>query len=66
MKNIKYRKYKPKAKPKTKRKHKLKVRGCSIFGTALKNFGTYWYRGLSGRWEEEKITLWGSLICQKE
>ena len=49
MKNIKYRKYKPKAKPKTKRKHKLKVKGRSIFGTALKNFGTYWYRGLGGR-----------------
>ena len=49
MKYRKYRKYKPKQNLKQKRKHKLKIKGCSIFGTALKNFGTYWYRGLGGR-----------------
>ena len=32
----KYSKYKLKAKPKTKRRHKLKSKGCGIFGTALK------------------------------
>ena len=49
MKYRKYRKYKPKSKPKTKRKHKLKIKGRNIFGTALKNFGSYWYRGLGRR-----------------
>ena len=49
MKYRKYRKYKPKAKPKIKRKHKLKIKGRGIFGTALKNFETYWYRGLGER-----------------
>ena len=49
MKYRKYRKYKPNAKPKTKRKHKLKIKGCGIFGIVLKNFGTYWYRGLGRR-----------------
>ena len=55
MKYRKYRKYKPKSKPKTKRKHKLKIKGRNIFGTALKNFGSYWYRGLGRRWEEKKL-----------
>ena len=46
---MKYRKYKLKAKHKTKIKHKLKIKVRSVFATALKNFGTYWYRGLGGR-----------------
>ena len=57
MKYRKYRKYKPKAKPKIKRKHKLKIKGRVIFGTALKNFGTYWYRGLGERWEEKNYAM---------
>ena len=55
MKYGKYRKYKPKVKPETKRKHKLKIKGRSIFRPALKNFGTYWYRDLERRWEEKKL-----------
>ena len=60
-----YRQYKPTAKPKTKRKHKLKIKGHGIFGTALKKLWNLFVTWFRWKMRRKKITFMRKLDMPK-